>query len=192
MEHSPRWSVAKTSIVTALTVAAFLGTMLIRFPIPATGGYSNVGDVFVVFAGLWLGPLAGLIVGAVGPTGADAVGYPQFILATSVTKGLEGLLVGLIAYRAKSDARRFVAAVVGGTTIVLGYFVFEALIYPALGKTIPLFAITTVQQAIAELVPNSVQGIVAVIIGLGLFKAVNARPERPPSGPSVSNGSRNI
>ena len=62
--------------------------------IPATTGYFNAGDIFVILAGLWLGPIAGCTVGVLGPTATDAIGYPQFMLATAVTKGLEGLLVG--------------------------------------------------------------------------------------------------
>jgi uncharacterized membrane protein len=56
----------------------------------------NIGDVFVILAALWLGPRAGFLVGAIGPTMADAVGYPQFMVATFVIKGLEGLVVGYI------------------------------------------------------------------------------------------------
>ena len=79
-----RWA-----LTAALTALAAFATLLIRIPIPATTGYFKLGDVFVVWAGLWLGPMAGFIVGAIGPTMSDAIGFPVFILATAVTKGLE-------------------------------------------------------------------------------------------------------
>jgi uncharacterized membrane protein len=168
-----KWTLATTGIVAALTALAALGTMIIRIPIPATTGYFNIGDAFVILAGLWLGPLAGLIVGAVGPTIADAIGYPQFILATMITKGLEGLLVGIIGGRRNvPPGRRVVAAAIGGITIIAGYFIFEAFIYPALGKMIPFFAVTDYGAALVEILPNAIQAIFAIIIGLGLWKAI--------------------
>lgn len=169
----PKWTVAKTAVVTSLTVAAFMGTMFIRIPIPATTGYFNLGDVFVMLAGLWLGPLAGLLVGAVGPAAADAVGYPQFIFATAVTKGLEGFLVGVIGHKSRSMIRPVVAVAIGALTIVLGYFVFEAYVYPRIGTTIPFFDVTTFQAAVVEMIPNAGQGLIAAILALGLYKAVN-------------------
>jgi len=154
--------------------------MLIRVPIPATTGYFNIGDVFVILAGLWLGPMAGLIVGGLGPTIADAIGFPVFVPATMVTKGLEGFLVGLIGGGAVNKEgqnfglrRKVVAAAVGGLTIVGGYFVFEAYIYPWLGKSIPAFAITDLGAAIVEIVPNLVQGVIGAVAGLGLWRTVS-------------------
>ena len=178
MPRSSKWTPARTAIVTALTVAACLGTLFIRIPIPATTGYFNVGDIFVILAGLWLGPIAGLIIGAVGPGAADAIGYPQFILATVVTKGLEGFVVGLIGHRVRTDWLRVLAATIGGAVIIVGYFVFEAFVYPALGKSIPFFDVTTFQAAVVEIGPNTLQALVAIIVGVGLFKAINAgRPD---------------
>jgi len=80
----------QVGIVAAFAALAFVGTMLIRIPIPVTGGYFNLGDTFVMAAALLYGPLVGALVGAIGPAAADAIGFPQFILATAVVKGLEG------------------------------------------------------------------------------------------------------
>jgi len=166
------WSLGKTAVVAALIGLAALGTMIIRIPIPASEGYFNIGDVFVILAGLWLGPRAGLIVGALGPTIADAVGYPQFILATFIIKGTEGLLVGLIGGGQKeySLGRRTFAATVGGFIIVAGYFVFEAWVYPLLGNYIPFFKVTDIGGAIAELPANIAQAIIGIVGGLALWK----------------------
>ena len=170
-----KWTFATTAIVAGLIALSAIATMVIRIPIPATTGYFNIGDVFVVLAGLWLGPLAGLLVGGLGPTIADAIGFPVFIPATMVTKGLEGLLVGLIASRAKGTSLnlRVVAAFVGGFTVVAGYFIFEAYIYPALGKAMPAFAITDIGAAIVEAFPNTVQGVIGAVGGLALWKALS-------------------
>lgn len=169
------WTFATTAIVAGLIALSAIATMVIRIPIPATTGYFNIGDVFVVLAGLWLGPLAGLLVGGLGPTIADAIGFPVFIPATMATKGLEGFLVGLIASRAKGSSLRLrvVAAFVGGFTVVAGYFVFEAYIYPSLGRSMPAFAITDIGAAIVEAFPNTVQGVIGAVGGLALWKALS-------------------
>lgn len=171
MENN-NWSLGKTAVVAALIGLAALGTIIIRIPIPASEGYFNIGDVFVILAGLWLGPKAGLIVGALGPTIADAVGYPQFILATFIIKGAEGFLVGLLGGGQKeySIGRRTIAATVGGIIIVVGYFIFEAFIYPFIGNYIPFFKVTDIGGAIGELPANIAQAIVGVIGGLALWK----------------------
>jgi len=170
-----KWTLANTGFVAALTALAAVGTFVIRIPIPATTGYFNIGDVFVILAGLWFGPLAGLIVGAIGPTFADAIGYPQFILATLITKGLEGFLVGFIGGGNKNFkmTRKYVGAIVGGITVVAGYFIFESFIYPFLGKYIPFFAVTDIGAAIVELLPNSVQAVIAIVAGLALWRTVH-------------------
>ena len=49
-------------IIAAFTALAFVGTWVIRIPIPATGGYFNLGDTFVMAAALLYGPLAGALV----------------------------------------------------------------------------------------------------------------------------------
>jgi len=175
MSEPKKWTFATTAIVGALIALAAIATMVIRIPIPATTGYFNIGDVFVVLAGLWLGPLAGAIVGGVGPTIADAIGFPVFIPATMLTKGLEGFIVGLIASRASEGNVKVktIAAFAGGLTVVVGYFVFEAYIYPAIGKSIPAFAITDIGAAIIEIMPNTIQGIVGALGGLALWKALS-------------------
>lgn len=176
---SNNWSLGKTAVVAALTGLAALGTIVIRVPIPVTNGYFNIGDVFVVLAGLWLGPIPGLIVGAVGPTIADAVGFPQFILATAIIKGLEGLTVGLIGKHTSTNiGRRILAASTGGFIIVLGYFLFEAYIYPFLGNYIPFFKVTDIGGAIGEIPANIAQAIIAVVGGVALWRPLSGSSRR--------------
>jgi uncharacterized membrane protein len=168
----------------ALTILALVGTLVVRIPIPATTGYFNLGDIFVVLAGLWLGPVAGLIVGSVGPSLADAIGFPVFIPATLVTKGIEGLLVGLIGGpRTQKLSRKVAAAVVGGLTIIVGYFVFEAIIYPSLGEYVPMFQVTDLAAAIVELPFNGIQAVIGIVGGVAMWRLV--------SGYTPGKGGRN-
>ncbi len=165
---------AETAVIASLTALTAVTTLFVRVPIPATNGYFNIGDVFIILAGLWLGPGAGFIVGAFGSSLADAVGYPVYIPATFIVKGFEGFIVGILARRSStlSLGRPIFAALVGGCSMVVGYYVFEALIYPALGQHIPMFLVTDPAAALIGLFPNAVQGIAGVVGGLALWKAM--------------------
>lgn len=156
---------AQTALISALAALTAVTTIMVRVPIPATNGYFNIGDVFIILAGLWLGPKAGLIVGAVGSSVADAVGFPVYIPATFAVKGLEGLVAGL-------PIKKTVAALLAAIVMVAGYYVFEAFIYPMLGNKIPMFAITTPEAALIALFPNAVQGIAGAVGGLALWHSI--------------------
>jgi hypothetical protein len=67
----------------------------------------------------------------------------------------------------------------GASVVVAGYFVFEAFIYPWLGQSIPFFKVTTYAEALAEILPNAVQGAIGAVTGVGLWKALAgvARPK---------------
>jgi hypothetical protein len=56
--------------------------------------------------------------------------------------------------------------------LVVGYFVFEALVCPAFGRTIPFFNVTTLEAALVEAPISLIQGVIAAAVGVGLWKAV--------------------
>jgi hypothetical protein len=68
-----------------------------------------------------------------------------------------------------------IALAVGIAVLVIGYFVFEAFIYPLLGKAIPFFKVTTLEAAIAELFPNLMQGIISALIAFGIWRVFRGR-----------------
>jgi len=166
-------------IIAAFATLAFVGTTIIRIPIPATGGYFNLGDTFVMIAALLYGPIIGGLVGFIGPALADAIGFPQFILATAVVKGLEGVVVGAIGGRTQKThpGRPVLALVIGIAILVSGYFIFEAFIYPLLAKTIPFFKVTDLKAAIAEILPNLLQGIISAVIAFGIWRVFRRKGE---------------
>ena len=157
-------------VTAAFATLAFLGTTVIRIPIPASGGYFNLGDTFVMAAALLYGPLVGGLVGAIGPAMADALGFPQFILATAVVKGVEGILIGLIVGSRKRPWRAVIALAAGVLALVGGYYVFEAYLYPLLALRIPFFGVTDAAAALAEIVPNLLQGGISAVIAFGIWK----------------------
>ncbi|MBC2735785.1 MAG: ECF transporter S component [Desulfobacteraceae bacterium] len=157
-------------VTAAFATLAFLGTTVIRIPIPASGGYFNLGDTFVMAAALLYGPLVGGLVGAIGPAMADALGFPQFILATAVVKGVEGILIGLIVGSRRRPWRAVIALAAGVLVLVGGYYLFEAYLYPLLARRIPFFGVTDAAAALAEVVPNLLQGGISAVIAFGIWK----------------------
>jgi uncharacterized membrane protein len=168
--HAQMKQLVLVGIMAAFATLAFLGTTVIRVPIPASGGYFNLGDTFVMAAALLYGPVVGGVVGAIGPAMADAVGFPQFILATAVVKGIEGALIGLLAGTRPRPLRVVVALLAGVAVLVVGYYVFEAHIYPMLARSIPFFGVTDAAAALAEIVPNLLQGVISAVIAFGIWK----------------------
>jgi len=164
----------QVGIIAAFTALAFVGTTLIRIPIPATGGYFNLGDTFVMAAALLYGPWVGALVGLIGPALSDAIGFPQFVLATAVVKFCEGGLVGLLSRQGKRYTP-LPALVVGIVVLVLGYYLFEAFVYPWLATSIPFFGVTDPKAALAEVLPNLLQGVLSAMIAYGIARLLRGR-----------------
>ncbi|MBO5489614.1 MAG: ECF transporter S component, partial [Eubacterium sp.] len=77
--------IALTALFAALTCVA---TMVIRIPVPATGGYLNLGDGFVILCGILLGPAYGFLAAGIGSGLADLLaGYTQYVPGTFLIKG---------------------------------------------------------------------------------------------------------
>ena len=65
----------KWYLIVGLTVMVMIATVLVRIPVPG-GGYFNLGDVVIIFSGLFGGWKAGLIAGGIGSALADLIGFP--------------------------------------------------------------------------------------------------------------------
>lgn len=115
--------VRKAGVIAAFAAVSFALTLIIRIPIPATDGYFNIGDSVIMFFGLLFGPWVGLLVGAPGPSLADAIGFPQFVFATAIVKGTEGFLVGIIGRMSggANEKTTLWALAVGIVVLVGGY-----------------------------------------------------------------------
>lgn len=149
-------------VIFGAAVAAL--TLVFRIPVPATGGYLNLGDVLIIFCGLFFGRFVGGGVGAVGSAVADIMGgYAVFAPVTFIVKGLEGLIPGLVVGRSASRLRAALGAIGGALCMVLGYFIGECLM-PSIG----------LENAMAELPGNAFQGLAGAVGGYGLFFAVDA------------------
>ena len=141
----------------------FLATQL---KIPTAIGYANLGDGLILAASYFLGPFA-FFPAAIGSALADLIaGYPVYIPATFVIKGLMGLTAGyLLRKDGISFVRRLLAAVLSEMLMVGGYFLFETLLYG-------------IVAASGSLIANAVQGAVGIAVGLALTQALGFAREK--------------
>jgi len=153
-------SIKERSLTLNLSITAIsatlvaVSTLIIQIPVPATGGYINVGDAMVFTSALLFGPIIGGVAGGVGSALADIISYPIFAPYTLVIKGLEGFISGYISDR-KSAVKDLLAWIIGSATMVLGYFVAEAYV---MGLE-PLLAAVEIPGNIFQVVLGGVVGI---------------------------------
>lgn len=153
-------------LVTAALMAAMtcVATMVIKIPIPATGGYINLGDCIVLLCGVVLGPLYGGLAAGLGSALADLLGgYVAFAPATFVIKGIMAVAVGLIirAYSKNRIWKFVLTGLLAEAIMIVGYFAFEATI---MGHGL----------AAASAIPgNAIQGIVGIAIAVILMPIIN-------------------
>ena len=74
-----------------------------------------------------------------------------------------------------ATGRVLTALALGVVVLVAGYFIFEAYIYPLLARSIPFFGVTDRAAALAEIVPNLLQGVLSAVIAFGIWKVFTRR-----------------
>jgi uncharacterized membrane protein len=151
---------ARTIALVAVMAAVTCVFTLVRFPIMGGRGYVHLGDIAANFAALAFGPWFGLVIAGGGMALADLYGYASYAPTTLVVHGLQGFVVGYIAYLSRQrPGGMLVGAIVGEVIMVAGYFLAEA-----------LFLIGLV-PAIANLPWNVAQGLFG-LLGVYVFLMV--------------------
>ena len=160
---------SKTSTRQLILAALFMAlttvaTMVIHIPVPATQGFVNVGDSFVLLSGLLFSHYYGALIGGVGSALADLfLGYTIFAPVTLIVKAIEALLASYIDRG--NTVSRVIAVIVGVTWMVFGYFIFEVFMFD-----LPV--------ALSAVIPNSIQGIVSAGLALLLYPIVRRLIDR--------------
>ncbi|MBC7218094.1 MAG: ECF transporter S component [Candidatus Caldatribacterium sp.] len=127
--------------------------MSIQIPVPQTRGYINLGDTLIVVFALLFGARIGALAGGVGSALADLLsGYAHWAPFTLIIKGIEGLIIGLLASGEKSYSLKVFVTLLAGLEMVAGYFLVEIFLYGLGG-------------ALAELPGNFIQAGSAVLVG---------------------------
>ena len=113
-----------------------VATMLVQIPIPATGGYVNLGDGVILIAAFLMQPVYAVAAAGLGSMLADLLaGYVSFAPGTLVIKAGVAL-IGALVFKALGKEKKGVAAlpamIIAGmcaeALMVLGYFFYEAVV----------------------------------------------------------------
>ena len=172
-------SIAKRLTFTALFAAlCCIGTVIITIPLPT--GYFNTGDVFVLLSAWCLGPIYGVVAAAVGSALGDLfLGYALYAPATCLIKALDALVACLLCWTFKKLIKkqrldflpRVFSAILGEAVMLVGYFLFEMLLYGFFG-------------AIPNLLGNGLQAVCctvcATVIASALYAVKSVRNFFPP------------
>lgn len=149
------------SLVGAAMFAALacVATMIIKVPSPLNG-YVNLGDCVVLLCGFTLSPLYAFLAAGVGSALADVFsGYILYAPATFAIKGAVALcamgVLCVIGKKKSSTPAHVVAAVIAECVMILGYFIFEGVLYG--------FA-----ASLVNVPANAVQGLFGVVFGTAL------------------------
>jgi len=118
------YNTKKLTTTALMAAVVFVATMVIKIPIGQ--GYLNFGDAAVFLSGLLLGPGYAFAAAAVGSSLADMIGYPIYIPATFLLKGLMAFIAS--KGKDKSNKIKTINMITGGLIMVLGYYLYEAFI----------------------------------------------------------------
>lgn len=156
---------ATQKLVLAALLAALVcvATMIITIPSPLKG-YLNLGDSVVLLAGWMLSPVYGFLAAGLGSALADMFsGYVIYAPATFVIKGLMALAAfygyKLLHKKLHNLPARIIAGIVAEVVMILGYFIFEGVLYGFGPSAVNIPA-------------NGVQGIAGLILGCILIKTL--------------------
>lgn len=153
----------KLAIAALLTAIVCITTYIVKIPSPATNGYFNLGDCFVLLSGWLLGPVYGALAAGLGSALADIIsGYVQYALPTFVIKALMAVAAYFVvkALSKKPLTGKILGGITAEAIMVLGYFGYEAAV---LGYGL---------AAAGSIFSNVMQGIVGIIAGIAVTTAI--------------------
>ena len=153
----------RLAISALLTAIVCIATYIVKIPSPATNGYFNLGDCFVLLSGWLLGPVYGALAAGLGSALADIIsGYMQYAPATFVIKALMAIAAYFVAkaFIRKPLIGKTIGGIVAEAIMVLGYFGYEAVILS--------YGIA----AAGSIFSNVMQGIVGIIAGIAVTTAI--------------------
>ena len=158
--YSKTQKIVLAALIAALTCVA---TMVVKIPSPMKG-YVNLGDCIVLVAGWMLSPGYAFLAAGLGSALADLFsGYVIYAPATFLVKGTMALIAYVLFCVLKKATGRFFARLIGGVCaevwMVLGYFLFEGVLY-GFGPSV------------VNIPANAAQGVAGVVLGIVLIKAL--------------------
>lgn len=134
----------------------FVATFFIAIPLPY--GYANLGDCFVILAGIIIGPY-GVAAAAIGSCLCDILtgAFLIYAPATFIIKGIMAGLSYILLKKQYTVLSHIIVAILCETIMVGGYFLYE------------FFVIGIGSAAIASVVGNCTQGLVGAVASVLLY-----------------------
>ena len=118
----------KIALVTVMTAVTCALTLVVKIPVPATGGYIHLGDAAANFAALAFGPWLGFLIAGGGMAIADLLaGWTIYAPGTLVIHGLQAVVVGYVG-RSRKPWAMLLGAIAGSVVVVVGYFLYQAFV----------------------------------------------------------------
>lgn len=121
-------------VVLIALFSALVCVLTVFVRIPWGKGYINFGDTLIFLAASLLGPVGGMIAGAIGSSLADLFsGFATYAPFTFVVKGGEGFLCGILySYvfrKQRPMLRRLFSMLIAGAWMIIGYFLTDLMLY---------------------------------------------------------------
>lgn len=162
MKNRTQQNITQRIVIAALLAAVTcVVTMIVKIPSPLKG-YLNLGDCVVLTAGWMLSPMYGFLAAGLGSALADLfAGYVAYVPATFVIKGAMAL-VAFYGYKLTHNKlgnlpARIMSGTVAEIIMILGYFLFEGILY-GFGPSV------------VNIPANAVQGVAGLVLGIILMK----------------------
>ncbi|MBR3588460.1 MAG: ECF transporter S component [Clostridia bacterium] len=149
------------TVFTALFAALCCAATFIYIPSPASNGYLNMGDCFVILSGWLLGPVYGFIAAGMGSAISDlALGYAIYAPATFIIKGLMALASCFIftslskAFSKKNIFPKIISSLSAEVIMISGYYLYDSLITQ------------NFVSSLAGVPGNAVQGLFGIVVSI--------------------------
>lgn len=161
MKNTTQKNTTQKIVMAALLASlACVATMIIKIPSPMKG-YLNLGDCVVLIAGWMLSPAYGFLAAGLGSALADLFsGYVIYAPATFFIKGLMAFTAfhgfELVHKKLSNQPARIISGMAAEIIMVLGYFLFEGVLY-GFGSSV------------VNVPANAVQGVAGLILGTVLM-----------------------
>lgn len=167
MKNKALIKISLTAIMAALTAVATY------FAVPSfTGhGYINFGDTVIIIGAVWLGPAFGGVAAAIGSTLSDILlGYFIYAPATFIIKLLVAVIAAVVfEMLSKANLKKTVsvsvAAICAEAVMILGYFLFEWVLYG-------------IGVAAYDIIANGIQAVASIVLAIVVFSVIGKRFNR--------------
>lgn len=155
-------AIKRLAVAGVLAAATVLLTVFASIPMPGGQGYIHLGDAGVLLTAYMLGGGWGFLCAGLASALADVLlGWSVYAPASFAVKGCVALLASFCFGRCRGRGRSFFVYP-AAMLVPIGYGIYEALLFGA-------------PVALANLLPNAVQGLVGAAIAQGLIAALPKR-----------------